>query len=113
MSFTSVYDANNIGIDGFYYSGRDFVWRSDYIELLNLNMELSRKNVDVRFGPAFDSQGNLVAVSGIKNNPYFEAAIYLPKEKVDELDDSERFGLEIILRDAFNRLQDFVGMFKK
>ena len=103
MSFTSVYDANGIPIDHYFY-GRSIhiLTRFNYEDLLSMNSALADFPVAIRFGPDLDMRGNILEpdLPG-----YFNLCVYVPMEVLDGPDCVSRPKFRIGLRDALERLE--------
>ena len=95
MVFASVYDANGINIDDYYYCGRSTTLKADYYSTLDANKVFLDVGIDARLGPAINDGGDIQAYY-----THFNLGLYLKKDKIKHLNENS-----ISLREAINRLE--------
>jgi|WetSurMetagenome_2_1015567.scaffolds.fasta_scaffold473951_2 hypothetical protein len=103
MSYTSVYDANKIGIDGFYHTGERIPgnWQN-WRNVFEINTALSRAKANVRIGPAATTPITRSSPDFINRGALlFIPAIYRTADGIARVDTT------IPLRTAFEGLQTF------
>jgi hypothetical protein len=100
MSYTHLYDVNEIPIDRFYYAGIDDIVLLQYMQLFILNYNLSKRKIETLWGPAFDENGLLID----GENDRFAIGIYLTKDAINALSEEYKPKHEISLREALEKL---------